>query len=105
MNKSLLALGLLGQASAWWGTGHLMVNRVAYESLLKENPAVLAKANAILDTLRDADPTLVKGESKHSFVECATWADDIKGRGGTFQSSWHFKDQPFLDEGGTLDDF
>lgn len=63
MNKSLLALGLLGQASAWWGTGHLMVNRIAYESLLKENPAVLNKVNTILDVLKAADPTLVKGES------------------------------------------
>jgi len=22
-----------------------------------------------------------------------------------FQQSWHFKDQPYLDEGGSLDDF
>lgn len=38
-------------------------------------------------------------------VECATFADDIKGKGGRFQSSWHFVDEPYLDQGGSLKDF
>jgi len=38
-------------------------------------------------------------------VECATFADDIKGKGGRWQSSWHFIDQPYLDQGGTIADY
>jgi len=36
-------------------------------------------------------------EDKHSFVECATFADYIKDRGFSDQSPWHFIDQPFFD--------
>ena len=36
-------------------------------------------------------------EKDHSFVECATFADDIKEKGFNDQSPWHFVDQPFMD--------
>jgi hypothetical protein len=38
-------------------------------------------------------------------VECVTFADDIKYKGGSYQSSWHFIDQPYLDDGGTEADY
>lgn len=38
-------------------------------------------------------------EKDHMFVECATFADDIKDKGLSDQSPWHFIDQPFFDEG------
>ena len=38
-------------------------------------------------------------------TECATFADDIKGKGYSFQAGWHFIDQPYLSEGGSLSDF
>jgi hypothetical protein len=38
-------------------------------------------------------------------VECATFADDIKWHGGRWQAPWHFIDQPYLDEGGTINDY
>ena len=38
-------------------------------------------------------------EKDHMFVECATFADDIKDKGLNDQSPWHFIDQPFFDEG------
>ena len=44
-------------------------------------------------------------EGDHPFVECATFADEIKGKGGRYQSPWHFVDQPYLDQGGSIDDF
>ena len=43
-------------------------------------------------------------EQNHPFTECASFADDIKSEMG-FQSGWHFIDQPYLDQGGSLDDF
>lgn len=55
--------------------------------------------------LADSDPSLTKGESSHPLTECATFADDIKGEGYSFQSGWHFVDQPYLDQGGSLSDF
>lgn len=105
MKFSLIVLPFIGQASAWWGTGHLMVTRIAYETLSKQNPTVLAKVNSILAALPKTHASLVKDEGSYPFVECATWADDIKGNGGAFQSSWHFVDTPFLDEGGSLSDY
>lgn len=38
-------------------------------------------------------------------VECVTFADDIKYKGGGYQSGWHFIDTPFLDEGGDISDY
>lgn len=38
-------------------------------------------------------------------VECVTFADDIKSKGGSYQSGWHFIDTPFLDEGGDISDY
>jgi len=39
-------------------------------------------------------------------VECATFADEIKGKGAKWQSGWHFVDTPFVDQPGkTIDDY
>jgi len=44
-------------------------------------------------------------EGAHPFVECSTFADEIKSRGGTWQSGWHFVDLPYLDQGGSINDY
>ena len=38
-------------------------------------------------------------------MECATFADEIKAKGGRFQSGWHFVDTPYLDEGDKIEDY
>jgi hypothetical protein len=38
-------------------------------------------------------------------VECATYADEIKATGGSWQSNWHFIDTPYLDQGGSVKDY
>lgn len=38
-------------------------------------------------------------------VECATFADDIKNKGGRYQQGWHFIDIPYLDQGGKISDY
>ena len=49
---------------------------------------------------------MTSSEGDNPFTECATFADDIKGQGYSFQSDWHFINLPYLDEPGTtLDDF
>ena len=60
----------------------------------------------MLGYLQDSNPDLTKQEStNNALTECATFADDIKSMGYDFQSDWHFKDQPYLDQGGSLDDY
>lgn len=44
-------------------------------------------------------------EGEYPFVECATFADEIKAKGGSWQSGWHFIDTPYLDEGGSISDY
>jgi len=67
------------QASAWWGTGHLLVAKIAQDLLETQNPGAF---KAALDQL--SLYTQNKDEGDHPFVECATYADDIKGKGGHF---------------------
>lgn len=59
---------------------------------------------AELSTLTQSHASLTKGESSHPFTECATFADDVKST-YSFQSGWHFINQPYLDKGGDISDF
>jgi hypothetical protein len=102
MKSSTVPLALLGQANAWWGNGHLLVARVAYELLDQQT---IDQVEDILSVLKKSDPSWTHLEGDHPFVECVTFADDIKYKGGSYQSGWHFIDTPFLDEGGDISDF
>ena len=44
-------------------------------------------------------------EGNYPFVECATFADEIKAKGGSWQSGWHFVDTPYFDKGGSEKDY
>jgi hypothetical protein len=50
------------------------------------------------------DP-LTNSEKDHIFVEAAPFADMIKYKGGGWQSNWHFVDIPYLDQGGSINDY
>jgi len=103
--KFAVIAALAGTTNAWFGTGHLLVARIAEDILETSAPDQLAKVNAILKTLESADSQGTKNEGKHAFVECATYADDFKYHGGFYQKEWHFIDQPYLDEGGKISDY
>lgn len=81
-----------------------LVARRAQQILEEENPEVLAQAIEVLSYLKASNPDITTSEDFHPFTECATFADEIKGD-YWWQSDWHFKDQPLLIEGGSLDDF
>ncbi len=53
----------------------------------------------MLKVLTDENPTgfHTRKENNYPFVECAALADDIKYRGGSWQSDWHFIDMPWGD--------
>lgn len=82
------------QVSAWNSETHLMIGRVAHDILMKQDPSVVTKVESLLSKFSDTETQL--HEKDHSFVECVTWADDIKYRGGGWQSAWHFDDTPFI---------
>ena len=105
MRKSLVTSALINGAAAWYGTGHLLVARIAHDILEKESPQTITDVEAALAVLKKSDPKFTAHEDKHPMVECATFADDIKAKGGAYQSGWHFIDQPYLDEGGSIDDY
>lgn len=48
---------------------------------------------------------VTSSERDHSFVEAAPFADMVKYKGGGWQSSWHFVDIPYYDQGGNSNDF
>jgi len=52
----------------------MLVARIAFEKLTVENPAVIEKANKILEGIAQFTDL----EKNHPFVECATFADEIK---------------------------
>lgn len=76
---------------------------VAQNLLLQNDVEAWNAANTMLQYLRDYDPVLTSHENNHPFVECATFADDIKYNGGAWQSDFHFVDVPYVDEGSISD--
>ena len=65
----------------------------------------MKKATDELKVFSSANPSKITKESSYPFVECATYADDIKYSGGGWQSNWHFVDNAFLDKGGNIHDY
>lgn len=71
---------LFSSVSAWKYQSHIMVARLAYDILQKENPKALAGAEKILSAM--AGETITNSEDKYPFVECASFADQVKYKGG-----------------------
>jgi len=106
MKYLALASAFVGTTQAWWGQGHLLVARIAQDILEKTSPESLDKVLDLLKPLKSNDAGYTKGEDKHPIVECATMADNIKYRGGGYQSNWHFVDTPYVDTAGkTIADY
>jgi len=101
---TIIAL-LVSLTNAWYGTGHLLVARIAQSILEKKDPATYKQILAILAPLAKDDASWTKAEGKHPMTECATFADDIKFKGGMYQKGWHFIDTPMMDEGGKISDY
>lgn len=102
---TLALLALIDETGAWWGNGHLLTSRIAFEILTTDSPDTATEVEKILAVLAASDAGWTKNEKDHPMVECVTFADDIKYKGGAYQSGWHFIDTPFLDEGGKISDY
>lgn len=57
----------------------------------------------MLTYLANYNATLTVGEVNYTYVECATFADDIKYHGGAWQSDFHFVTNPYIAEGVETD--
>lgn len=102
----LVLVCVLHTATAWWDEAHIITARIAYDFLLTEDPEALDAANAMLAVLTaDSDILALKHENLHPFVECAPFADTIKGQGYGFQSDWHFVNNPYLDQDQNIADY
>jgi hypothetical protein len=75
-----------------------LVARIAYNILEQESPETIQGVENILKSLETSGSTWTTGEKDHPFVECVTFADNIKNKGGSYQSNWHFVDTPYYDE-------
>jgi len=94
---------LLGAVSGWNSETHLLIARMAYDILEKEDPSILKKSEDLLRVYSDSLTEM--HEDKYPFVECVTLPDDNKRRGGGWQSAWHFDDMPFVGDDSDPDDF
>lgn len=70
---------------------------------MKENPLALKKAEDILEVM--ANQTITSSERDHPFVESSAFADEVKYKGGSWQSNWHFVDIPYFDQGGNINNY
>jgi hypothetical protein len=96
---------LAAKVNAFYGTAHMLVSHYAAMILQVEAPEILAEAETMLAILQASNPDLTTDEGNYPFTECANFADNIKGMGYSFQSDWHFNDQIYLADGGTVDDY
>lgn len=61
-----------------------LVANIAENRLLENSPDSYQQAVDLLKTLEAYNATLTYREVNHPFVECATFADDIKYHGGAW---------------------
>jgi len=94
-------------ALAWNKPGHQVSGAIAYQVLLKESPATVAKVIAVLKRLPDFDKRwgkkleAVPPEERDEvlFMLAARWADDIRRQPAYDHPKWHYIDFPFKPEG------
>ena len=88
---------------AWNLQTHMIIARIAYDILEKESPDALRIAEEILSLY--SDDVTREEEGLHPFVECVTYADMIKYRGGSWQKGWHYDNLPFFSNGTDASDY
>jgi hypothetical protein len=77
---------------AWWDCGHMLVALIAKMEIEQYEPELNEYLDKFYETIRPyTDPAV------GTFVESATWPDDIKNFGMNFFNKWHFIDRPLDD--------
>lgn len=94
---TICVMGLASISTAFSINGHMAVANIAQDLLVDNNPAALQTALDLLTYLQEFDPELVYREDMYPYIECSTFADDIKYHGGAWQGDFHFINYPFID--------
>lgn len=83
-SKLLITLSavLTGTVRSWGINGHFIVANIAQNLLLDQAPDTYTQAMTMLQILKDSNAACCVSENQHPFVECATFADDIKYQAG-----------------------
>lgn len=88
---AIALLVLVTPCLSFWSTGHMVIARIAYEEIKKQDPTYFLQIEKEIDIL-----TQFSKEDEHSFVESAVWADDNKGIAWSAFNEWHFVDTPVI---------
>jgi hypothetical protein len=75
-----------------------LVAKVAYDILQTSYPHTLSQCEDILKVLEVDYPNITVKEDKHMFVECTTAADDMKMKGWSWQTEWHYVNTPYVSD-------
>lgn len=86
---ALAFLLLINSCFCWWDLGHMLVAKVAENTLKKEDPDAFELANRITSILN-----IFSHGKVNNFVESACWPDDLKAYSLHAMDSWHFIDVP-----------
>ena len=103
LSAILFVTSITNRVKSWSINGHLFVANIAQDLLQQNSPAAFNQALTTLNYLTVYNATLTIGEGNYPYVECATFADDIKYHGGAWQSDFHFVDNPFVADGKASD--
>ncbi len=80
---------LINSSFCWWDLGHMLVAKVAENTLKEENPEAYELANKITSILN-----IFSHGKINDFVESACWSDDLKQNYLHAMDNWHFIDIP-----------
>lgn len=79
---------------AWWDHGHMFIANIAKLEIQRRSPKTWETLNNLIESLNN-----LCDEKSQTFVEAASWADDLKSKGTNFWFEWHFLNRPINDEG------
>lgn len=86
---------LINSCFCWWDLGHMLVAKVAQNTLEEENPDAYELANRLTSILN-----IFSHGKVNNFVESACWPDDLKEFALHAMDTWHFIDVPVHIEDG-----
>ncbi len=90
----LICLTILISAQCWWDGGHMLTAEIAKQEILLKSPSLFPMIeyySTILNPLSNA--------KSQTFVQAASWPDDIKDDPFNFLDLVHFYDKPWNPDG------
>ena len=91
MNTLTTIIAVVAAVSAWSSTGHFLTALIAQIELKRDSPELYAKLEDIVGVLSN-----YTAEQDHKFVECAEFADSIKGQNWKAFNSWHYNNKYYF---------